>query len=140
MIRGLRATVAFPHGTGKQAKKELDFPVMGKTGTATNQAGDTTDNWFIGCTPSFCMAVWIGREQKLPMTSYDANGKEIQETGGKNALPVFIKTMKAMYEAMPKEQFPEMTDPTQPFRPSEKKETEQKTENAEEGLEQNEGY
>lgn len=116
IMRGLRATVELPHGTGQAAKRELDFPVMGKTGTATNQKGETTDNWFIGCSPSFCMAVWIGREQKLPMKTYGPNGKEIQETGGKNALPVFIKTMKAVYEIIPKEQFPEATDPKKPFR------------------------
>lgn len=116
MLRGLRATIEFPHGTGQTAKRELDFPVCGKTGTATNQKGDTTDNWFIGCTPSYIMAVWIGREQKLPMKTVLLNGKEFQETGGKNALPVFIKTMKAVYEVIPKEQFPEATDPTKPFR------------------------
>lgn len=116
IVRGLRATIELPHGTGQAAKRELDFPVMGKTGTATNQKGETTDNWFIGCTPSYCMAVWIGREQKLPMKTYGPNGKEIQETGGKNALPVFIKTMKTIYEVIPKEQFPEATDPTKPFR------------------------
>lgn len=116
IIRGLRATIELPHGTGQAAKRELDFPVMGKTGTATNQEGETTDNWFIGCTPSFCMTVWIGREQKLPMKTVGPNGKEIQETGGKNALPVFIKTMGAVYEVIPKEQFPEATDPKKPFR------------------------
>lgn len=116
IVRGLRATIELPHGTGQAAKKELDFPVCGKTGTATNKKGETTDNWFIGCTPSYVMVVWIGREQKLSMKTIGPNGKEVQETGGKNALPVFIKTMKAVYEVIPKEQFQEATDPTKPFR------------------------
>jgi membrane peptidoglycan carboxypeptidase len=92
---------------------------MGKTGTATNGDGDTTDNWFFGCSPSYCMAVWIGREKKQPMeTMIDTpSGRQVkvQETGGRNALPVFIKTMRAVYENRLMEVFPEATDPTKPF-------------------------
>lgn len=124
LIRGLRATVEFEHGTGKLARigdeklaiPKLDFPICGKTGTATDQKGETTDNWFIGCTPSYIMAVWIGRDQKLPMKTIDANGKEIQETGGRNALPVFIKTVAKIFETYPKETFPEETNPKAPFK------------------------
>ncbi|MCZ7626233.1 MAG: hypothetical protein M5R38_10920 [Candidatus Methylomirabilis sp.] len=93
--------------------------MMGKTGTATNEAGETTDNWFYGCSPSYCMAVWIGREKKLPMETVveTPSGRtlRVQETGGRNALPVFIKTMRAVYAHRPTEQFPEATDPKKPF-------------------------
>ena len=136
MIRGLRSTIEFPHGTGQLAKNgkwdeenktwiipKLDFQVLGKTGTANSKFGDsieTTDNWFIGCTPSYCMAVWIGREKKLPMKTTmvehpDGRKEKIQETGGRNALPVFIKTFAKIYETHPKETFPEATDPFKPF-------------------------
>ena len=75
ITRGLRAPIELAHGTGKlvttgdpgRGIPKLDFPVMGKTGTATNEEGDTTDNWFYGCSPSYCMAVWIGREKKQSM-------------------------------------------------------------------------
>ncbi|NJD68919.1 MAG: hypothetical protein C3F12_12020 [Candidatus Methylomirabilota bacterium] len=127
IIRGLRAPIELAHGTGKlvttgdpsRGIPRLDFPVMGKTGTATNEAGETTDNWFYGCSPSYCMAVWIGREKKLPMETVveTPSGRtlRVQETGGRNALPVFIKTMRAVYAHRPTEQFPEATDPKKPF-------------------------
>lgn len=122
MIRGLRATIELPHGTGQRANRELDFQVLGKTGTATDGSGETTDNWFLGCTPSYCMVIWIGRENKLPLKiTTTIFGEEVQETGGRNALPVFIKTFKKVYETTPKELFPKSTDPSKPFgRTSEK--------------------
>jgi len=119
MIRGLRGVVELPHGTASQAKRELSFQLFGKTGTATNNRGDATDNWFIGCTPSFCMGVWIGREKKLPLGE--------KETGGKNALPVFIATIKAIYQDREKEIFPDATDPMKPF-VMPKKNSEERTE------------
>jgi membrane peptidoglycan carboxypeptidase len=127
ITRGLRAPVELTHGTGKLATTgdpkrgipKLDVQVMGKTGTATNERGQTTDNWFYGCSPSYCMAVWIGREKKQPMETVieTPGGRKVrvQETGGRNALPVFIKTMKAIYENRPIETFPEVTDPKKPF-------------------------
>lgn len=122
MIRALRATVEFPNGTGRLArdgKGGLNFPVAGKTGTAANWMGDTTDNWFVGCSPSYCMGVWIGRKHQLAMKNTTGpNGEMIQETGGRNSLRVFIAAMRAVHEGKPKETFPESTDPLQPFRPS----------------------
>ncbi|MFY9462051.1 MAG: transglycosylase domain-containing protein [Candidatus Sungiibacteriota bacterium] len=107
IVRGLRGVVELPHGTGSQAKSQLGFQVFVKTGTATNNAGEATDNWLIGCTPSYCMGVWVGRDKKLPLGE--------KETGGKNALPVFISTMKAIYQDKEKETFPDATDPMRPF-------------------------
>jgi|GEM_PF-2727241 len=123
LLRGLRAPVEFPHGTAKLARMgdeeqnipKLDFQVCGKTGTATNQQGETTDNWFVGCTSSHIMAGWIGRDKKLPMKTIGPDGKEIQETGGKNLLPVFIKVAHEIYKTHPKGEFPPQTDPTKPL-------------------------
>ena len=127
ITRGLRAPIELPHGTGRLVKTgdqkrhipKLDVQVMGKTGTATNEKGETTDNWFSGCSPSYCMAVWIGREKKLSMETEveTPSGRKVkrQETGGRNALPVFIKTMQAVYENRLTETFPEATDPNRPF-------------------------
>jgi len=120
ITRGLRATVELPHGTGNRANEELvkklGVHVMGKTGTATDAEGETTDNWFVGCTPSYCMGIWIGRDKKLPMKTTVVDGQPIQETGGRNALPVFIKTMQKIYETEPKDIFSEATDPKKPFK------------------------
>lgn len=120
MLRGLRAAAEFPTGTAHRAFRELGIAMCGKTGTATNAEGESTDNWFVGCTPSYIMVIWIGRDKKLPMpNTVDTGGVKIQETGGRNALPVFIATMKAAYANRPKEFFPEQTDPMKPFRMSE---------------------
>ncbi len=124
LIRGLRAPVELPHGTAQLAKngsKErnilpLDFQLACKTGTATNDDGDTTDNWIACRTPSYVMVVWIGRKDPRPMKSVDEKGEERQETGGQNALPVVIATFRDIYETIPKELFPESTDPNKPFR------------------------
>lgn len=128
LIRGLRATVEFEHGTAKLARlgsekrgiPKLDFQIACKTGTATNQHGDTTDNWIACRTVSHVMVVWIGRKNNLPMKTIIINPetgaqKEYQETGGGNALPVLIKTFAKIYETYPREKFPDETDPLKPF-------------------------
>ena len=57
---GLRGVVAY--GTGEQAN--LQRPMAGKTGTT--QRG--TDAWFVGYTPHFAAAVWVGFPQgSIPM-------------------------------------------------------------------------
>ena len=122
IMRGLRATAEFRHGTAKRAKNELDFQICGKTGTATNNNGETTDNWFVGCTPSYVMVVWLGREERksgmrtVELQGLDGSITRVQQTGGGNALPIFIETMKAIYLNQPKEEFPESTNPLKPFR------------------------
>ncbi len=125
LIRGLRAAVEFEHGTGKLARlgdesrkiPKLDFQIACKTGTATNQNGDTTDNWIACRTISHVMVVWIGRKNKSPMKTLNpVTGREIQETGGGNALPVLIEAFSKIYETYPKENFPDETDPMKPFR------------------------
>lgn len=138
ITRGLRSTIELPHGTGQLARNgkwdeknqvwitpKLDFQVCGKTGTATRGVrdkttgkthGETTDNWFIGCTPSYVSVTWIGRDKKLPLMKPEWEGKTTgQFTGGSTAIRVFIDIIKALYETRPKEIFPEGTDPTKPF-------------------------
>lgn len=116
VLRGLRATMEFPTGTGHPMYKNLGFQMCGKTGTATNAAGESTDNWFVGCTPSHVMVVWIGRDKKYPMpNTYDENNVKIQETGGRNARIVAEKTLGTAYKKRLKEFFPEATDPLKPF-------------------------
>lgn len=112
MIRGLRGVVEYQYGTAnranwKRAKPELKCQSAGKTGTATNEDGKTTDNWFIGFTPSYIFGGWLGFDKKLPL------GEE--ETGSKNVLPLFIKIMNEIYKDGSCEVFPENTDPFKPF-------------------------
>lgn len=128
MLRGLRATVEYKYkgkyvGTAARtlSDRELYFPIFGKTGTATNRKGDTTDNSFVGCSAYFCMYVWIGRENKMPLKSVEIKNEDgtlketVQQTGGKNALPVFIEVIKEAHRNWPTQNFPEHTDPNSPF-------------------------
>lgn len=59
MNRILQNVIEGPNGTGRGARLN-NFTVVGKTGTATNDAGATTDQLFIGCTPYYVAGVWIG--------------------------------------------------------------------------------
>ena len=65
------------------AAKVLNIPIAGKTGTSN----DAKDTWFIGLTPDYAIGVWIGYDDPRPM------GKE---TGGSNAVPVYVDIMKQM--------------------------------------------
>jgi len=80
------------HGTGQRAKV-LNRPIAGKTGTSS----DYTDAWFIGYSPSFLTAVWVGFDEKTSL------GKE--ETGARAALPIWIAFMSRALADTPVEEF-----------------------------------
>lgn len=89
-------------GTGRSAARELPFAVAGKTGTTNG----FTDAWFVGGTPRYVIAVWVGFDRKaVPLVSREAPG--IKETGGFTALPIFIEIMKGIYKEGPYDEFPE---------------------------------
>ncbi len=55
--------------TGTRAKIS-GVPIVGKTGTATNDQGQTTDQLFIGCTPDYVAGIWIGNDDNSKLGSY----------------------------------------------------------------------
>ncbi|OGL66137.1 MAG: hypothetical protein A3J27_12485 [Candidatus Tectomicrobia bacterium RIFCSPLOWO2_12_FULL_69_37] len=71
----------------------LGRPLAGKTGT-TNEF---RDNWFIGFTPDLVAGVWLGFDLPQPM-GYG-------ETGGKNAVPIFVDFFQAAGREMPVKDF-----------------------------------
>jgi penicillin-binding protein 1A len=73
------------------AASVLKIPIAGKTGTS-NEAKDT---WFVGLTPDYAIGVWIGYDDPRPMP---------RETGGSNAVPVYIDIMKQLN--LPAKAFP----------------------------------
>jgi penicillin-binding protein 1A len=84
MKKLLQAVVDAPTGTAHRLRNTFrDGELAGKTGTATNEKGEATDNWFIGFTPRYAIGVWLGLDNKKPLGN--------RETGGRNALPVFEK-------------------------------------------------
>jgi penicillin-binding protein 1A len=90
VVRGGTATAA----------RSLQRPVGGKTGT-TN---DFTDAWFVGFTPTFTTAVWVGFDAKKSLGN--------KEAGSTVALPIWINYMQAILKDKPVDKFPvtEVTD------------------------------
>ncbi|HEU4731624.1 MAG TPA: PBP1A family penicillin-binding protein [Kofleriaceae bacterium] len=77
-------------GTAARAAS-LKIPIAGKTGTSN----DAKDTWFIGLTPDYAIGVWIGFDEPRPMG---------HDTGGSNAVPVYVEIMKQMNQ--PAKPFP----------------------------------
>jgi penicillin-binding protein 1A len=69
-------------GTAYQAAS-LKIPIAGKTGTSN----DAKDTWFMGLTPDYAIGVWIG---------FDDNHSMGHDTGGSNAVPVYVEIMRHM--------------------------------------------
>ncbi|MBK8479905.1 MAG: PBP1A family penicillin-binding protein [Proteobacteria bacterium] len=73
----------------------LGRPVAGKTGT-TN---DHKDAWFVGFTPQLLVAVWVGFDNPRPL------GRG--ETGGRAALPIWLRVMREALRLQPRLPFPQ---------------------------------
>jgi len=72
-------------GTGASANS-LGIPLAGKTGTTS----DYTDAWFIGFSPSLCVGVWIGNDEKVPIGD--------RQAGAVAALPAWIAFFKRVID------------------------------------------
>ena len=66
-INTLLENVVSPNGTGKSAQLE-GMTVAGKTGTTS----DNNDKWFVGYTPYYTAAVWVGYDEmeRIQSSSY----------------------------------------------------------------------
>lgn len=71
------------NGTAKKASVE-GYDRAGKTGTTNN----FMDAWFVGTTPLYSVAVWVGTDGSGTLGD--------KETGGKGALPAWIKIIDAL--------------------------------------------
>ena len=81
MVSLMRGVVQ--RGTAQRARRELDWPVGGKTGTVD----EYTDAWFVGFDPNITVGVWVGYDEKKTMGD--------NEQGARVALPIWIDFMKA---------------------------------------------
>ncbi len=79
-------------GTATRAKV-LGRPVAGKTGTANEEQ----DAWFVGFTPYMVVGSYVGYDQVTPM------GRG--ETGGRTALPAFVRYMEQVQDSYPPDDF-----------------------------------
>ena len=77
------------HGTGRKARVLKRPGLAGKTGTTNDQR----DAWFSGFNSSLVTISWVGFDKFQPLGNL--------ETGGKAALPMWIKYMKVALEDVP---------------------------------------
>lgn len=89
-------------GTGSKAA--IDRPVAGKTGTTQHgikgYSGDgIKDAWFVGYTPEWTAAVWMGYDK--------TDMKHFLHSGGTQAAAMFAKVMKPAMQGMNKGSFKE---------------------------------
>ncbi|MDR1297952.1 MAG: PBP1A family penicillin-binding protein [Deltaproteobacteria bacterium] len=83
MLRGVVA-----QGTGTSVRP-LNRPVGGKTGT-TN---DWSDAWFVGFTPEYVTAVWMGTDE--------LKARAVGEVGGRASGPIFLYYMRDLLKDRP---------------------------------------
>ncbi|MGI9599079.1 MAG: penicillin-binding transpeptidase domain-containing protein, partial [Acidimicrobiales bacterium] len=86
-------------GTGRRAA--LDRPVAGKTGTA--QAYRAA--WFVGYTPDYATAVWMGHADRLASLR-GINGVG-NVTGGSHPAVAWARIMRQAHEGLDQRPFPE---------------------------------
>ncbi len=67
-INGLLKSVC-DSGTGTPARFSSSYTIAGKTGTTD----DDMDRWFVGYTPYYCAAVWVGYDTQSSLSFYRSN-------------------------------------------------------------------
>lgn len=70
-------------GTGTPARFSSKYTIAGKTGTTD----DDKDRWFVGYTPYYCAAVWVGYDTNETLSFYSSNP----------AIPLWKKVMEAVH-------------------------------------------
>jgi penicillin-binding protein 1A len=85
-------------GTGTRAN--IGRPAAGKTGTTDNR----TDAWFVGYTPQFTTAVWMGGYSTTSVHMYNVGGINVQ--GGTYPARIWAQVMRGATNGMPELDFP----------------------------------
>ena len=80
------------HGTGRRVKK-INRPTAGKTGTTDN----LDDAWFVGYTPDYVTAVWVGYDEERSLGA--------SETGASAASPIWLEFMTTILADKPVKSF-----------------------------------
>ncbi len=90
-------------GTGTRA--DIGRPAGGKTGTHQSYL----DAWYVGFTPEYSTAVWVGFEaEQIPLRNVLINGTRYSQVfGGTVPAPIWSDFMSRVMEGLPESQFPE---------------------------------
>jgi penicillin-binding protein 1A len=99
-------------GTGTRAQVS-DVPIAGKTGT-TEGYGDA---WFVGWTPEYTVAVWVGYPNEFKSMETEFAGEPV--AGGTYPASIFRTFVEALLRVDPlEEEEDEETTPTTPVEPA----------------------
>jgi len=100
----LRPLRDVPTGKGTASRANIGRPQGGKTGTHQSYR----DAWYVGFTPEYSTAVWVGYEAKQqPLENIWINGEFYSRVyGGSVPAPIWAEFMQIVMEDIPVSDFP----------------------------------
>ncbi len=108
-----RPLTKVPTSAGTAPRANIGVPQGGKTGTHQ----DYRDAWFVGFTPNYSTAVWVGYEaDQIPLTKVVIHGENYSRVfGGSVPAPIWAQFMQALLEGKEVGEFPAEPEGTEEF-------------------------
>ena len=99
-----RALKQVPTSSGTARRANIGRPQGGKTGTHQSYL----DAWYVGFTPEYSAAVWVGYEpQQIPLQQVVIKGQTYRRVfGGTVPAPIWAEFMRIVMDGIPEAPFP----------------------------------